>query len=69
MPDCVTINGLTLYTVAGVARELGVHHTRAARIILSRGVGRKLGPITVVTADELEKLRDRKPGRRIVLDS
>jgi hypothetical protein len=50
-------------TTAEVAKLLGLSTRRVRALAASRNLGQKLGPILVFTPDEVEQMRERKPGR------
>ena len=51
-------------TTTQVAAELGIHPSRVRRLAISRGLGTKITDrLWLFTAEEVEKMRTREPGR------
>ena len=66
MSDRVKINGITLYTVKGAADELGIDKSRVTRAARRRNIGRTFGRQLMFTNADIEVLRNRPHGVRVV---
>lgn len=64
--ESLTIGGVTVYTLKGAADLLGIDPSRVSRAARRRGIGQRFGRQSVFTAADIEALRDRPHGVRVV---
>ena len=57
------MTGAPLFNAADAARTLGITSARVRALAVSRKVGTKVGRDWIFTLQDIEAMRERKPGR------